>query len=94
MRQVLLGLSIVCLVAGTGCFGVFLYQLAHLMFAMPRQEIEQLLPQVVPIQRWGWYFLGLFIGGFLILFFVGGRGQESNEMGHLTSNDAGTESEK
>lgn len=70
MRRALLGISLACFVSGTACFGVFLLQVARIMAKMPSHDIDQLMPQVVPVQRWGWYFLGLCIGGFVLLSFV------------------------
>jgi len=38
------------------------------------QDVEKGLAQVAPIQRWGWYFLGLYSAGSVILFLLSDRG--------------------
>jgi len=63
--------------AGTSCFGVFFFHVTCIMLEMPSQEIEQLLSRVAPIQRWGWYIVGLYICGFVIVFFVRDHGADS-----------------
>jgi hypothetical protein len=55
-----------CLTVGTVCFGIFFVQAAYFVIHMP--SVDKCLAQVGSIQRWGWYFLGLYVAGFVILF--------------------------
>ena len=78
MRRSLLGVSLVCFVIGTVCFGVFFAHVAGFIIQMPSIDVEQGLRQVAPIQAWGWCFLGLYVAGFLILFFQPDRAKSAD----------------
>jgi hypothetical protein len=78
MRRILVGIAAACLTVGTVCFGAFFVQVARFMIDMPGLDMEKDLGKAAPIQRWGWYFFGLYVAGFVILFLLPDRGGTSS----------------
>jgi hypothetical protein len=68
VRRLPVGIAAACLIAGSVCFGIFLAQTVRFIIHMP--SVDVCLAQVGSIQRWGWYFLGLYVAGFAILFLM------------------------
>ena len=66
MRQFSVRIALACFIVGTVCFGVFFVQVACIVIHMP--SVDKVLAQAGSIQKWGWYFFGLYVAGFLILF--------------------------
>lgn len=80
MRRVLVGLAAACFAVGTVCLGVFCVQVVRVMINMPGLDwdVERDLERAWRVQRWGWYFLGLYVVGFVILFLLRDRAETSS----------------
>jgi hypothetical protein len=72
MQRCCRGVSLICFVIGTVCFGVFFVRTAGLLAQLPSIDVKQGLRQVAPAQAWGWWFFGLYMAGFAILLCLPG----------------------
>ena len=73
MHRLFLGLSLACFVTGSVCFGVFFVRTACLIVQMPSFDFEQVFRHVARTRTWGWWSLGLYSVGVVILWCLPGR---------------------
>jgi hypothetical protein len=75
VRRLFVGIAATCLTVGTVCFGIFFVQAAWFVIHMP--SLKEALAQAGSIQRWGRYFLGFYVAGFVILLLASERDERS-----------------
>ncbi len=69
-HRILLIIAALCFVAATVCFGFCFVGVVRLMMDMPRIDADAGLMRTVPIQTWGFRFIGLSVLGCIILWFA------------------------